>query len=924
MTLLTPDTAPRPPDVWEPGHRFLLRAAGLPLETVRGLRCPRTGDWANEVLELEQWLTAEGAALSELLHGLLGAADAAGSDARRLLLTLRREVFNNRLPADPGAAERLVTGLAEPAGARLAGWLARRTRYRDLLAQGPGLLAGETRAARRALREALSGDRLRLGLLLASPTLDSRLDGYLKDTSAEPGKRMRKIERSALTYLYRTACKTSPFSTLTAVATGTFDAGAPDSAPPALRVGEEWTSHVRLNVVVLGRLADLILADPVRRQDLPVVLAPGWGRDEDRIRYVRQWVTTGDDSAAVTFDAVRDRLFYLRSSGTLDRLLTFFSTHERLRHRDLVDMLRTERGAEPEEAERYAAALLQLGMVQVPGLRTDVHSPDPLRSFQRALRGLGAPWADAVAAGLDGPAACLAAYPGAPLTERRTLLRTLRAQLLDVQRELGAEDPALPQTLVYEDVSAGEDLPGGPGPLAGATGQALRRVEGILPMYDITLPQRITLRGFFLARHGSGGRCDDLLGLVHDFHEDFFDQYISFTSKRSAFDADGEYVPEENWLGQSALRTLDTARRRFVAGMREQWEKHGTADEIRLPAGLLAEVSGELAPITPDFTPQSHHIQVAGAGPDGQPLIVLNRSYGGLAFPFSRFTHVFDPEGTTAPDTAPGLSERLRGELLAHAPRGAVLAELTGGPITTNLNLHERLTSHQIVCPGETSTVPEDARIHLEDLYLQHDEDTDRLVLRSRRLECEVVPVYLGYLVPVALPEIPRTLLLLSPSTMTPTDPWGGVPEGPADDGVTRRPRVVHDGVVISRRSWTAEGRVLPARTPGADEAEWFLGWRRWRRTHRLPAQVFATVLREGRRALGAKPLYVDFDSPLSLTAFDALLERGPGDCVVLREALPSEDAPHVISEQGHHVAELAVETFTSRPRTEDGPTCRN
>ncbi|MER5629115.1 lantibiotic dehydratase [Streptomyces nitrosporeus] len=928
MTLMTSDTAPRPPVVWEPGRRFLLRAAGLPLETVRGLRCPGTGAWAEEVLDLEERLTAEGTALSELLHGLLGPADAAGSDARRSLLALRRQVFNNRLPADPRAAVRLVTGLAEPAGTRLADWLAHRTRYGELLTKGPGLLAGETRAARRALREALSGDRFRLGLLLASPTLDSRLDGYLADTSAEPGKRMRKIERSALTYLYRTACKTSPFSTLTAVATGTFGEGAPGADPVALRVGERWTSHVRLNVVVLGRLADLILADPVRRQDLPVVLAPGWGRDEDRIRYVRQWVTTGDDSAAVTFDAVRDRLFYLRNSGTLDRLLTFFGTHEGLRHRDLVEMLRTERGAGTDECERYAAALLQLGMVQVPGLRTDVHSPDPLRSFQQALRGLGAPWADTVADGLEGPAACLAAYPAAPLTERRTLLRTLRTRLLDVQRDLGAENPTLPQTLLYEDVSAGEDLPGGPGPLAGTAGRALRRIEGILPMFDITLPQRITLRGFFLARHGRGGRCDDLLGLVHDFHEDFFDQYISFTSKRTAFDADGEYVPEENWLGQSELRTLDTARRRFAAGMREQWEKHGTSDEIRLPAGLLAEVAGELAPVTEGFTPQSHHIQVArtapGDGGDRPPLVVLNRSYGGLAFPFSRFTHVYDRDGAAGPDTPPGLSERLRAELRSRCPEGAVLAELTGGPVTTNLNLHGRLTDHQIVCPGETSTVPEEARLHLDDLYLRHDEATDRLVLASRRLGREVVPVYLGYLVPVALPEIPRTLLLLSPSTMTPTDLWGGVPEGPAHDGVTRRPRVVHDGVVIGRRSWTADARALPAREPGTDEARWYLAWRRWRRTHRLPAQVFATVLREGRRALGAKPLYVDFGSPLSLAAFDALVEREPGASVVLREMLPAEDGLHLTSGEGSHVAELAVETFTSRPRTEDGPTCPN
>ncbi|MDV5143417.1 lantibiotic dehydratase [Streptomyces sp. SBC-4] len=923
------DTALPRPVTWEVGRRFLLRAAGLPVETVHGLRCPRTRAWADEVLTREERLADGGGALSEELHALVQAADAVGDDARRALLALRRQIFNNRLPTDPAAAVRLVTGLDESAGARVSAWLDDRVAYGELVGAGTDLLAEELHTARGELRTALSRDPLRRGLLLASPVLDSRLDAYLGDTRADPEKRMRKVERSALAYLYRTACKTSPFSTLTPVATGVFDTGAGKGAD--LRIGgpEAWTGHVRLNVVALGRLAELILADPVRRQDLPVVLSPGWGRDEDRIRYVRQWVTSGDDDASVTFDSVRDRLFYLRGSGTLERLLAFLDERAGLRHRDLVEWLRTEHGADPAECERYATALLQLGMVQVPCLRTDVHSPAPLRSFQLALRDLGTPWADSVADALDGPAACLAAYPAAGLAERRALLRTLREQLLDVQRELGAEEPTLPRTLLYEDVSAGDDLPCGTGLLTGATGQALRAVEGVLPMFDLTLPHRITLHGFFLARYGRGGRCDDLLGLVHDFHEDFFDQYVSFAAKRTTFDANGEYVPEENWLGQPALRVLDGARRRFITGMRELWEsrdRNGTDDELRLPADLLASVSGELDPLVGDFVPQSHHLQVALPAPDSEarPRVVLNRSYGGLAFPFSRFTHVYDEVTASGPPGGAGLSERLRSELRDRRLRGAVFAELTGGPVTSNLNLHGRLTDYQIVCPGETSTVPEEARLDLSDLSLEHDEQTDRLVLRSRRLDREVVPVYLGYLVPVALPEIPRTLLLLSLSSMTPTDVWGGVPEGPAVDGVTRRPRVVHGDIVLSRRSWTADAAVLPVRRPGTDEASWYLEWRRWQHRHGLPDQVFATALREGRRALGAKPVYVDFASPLSLTSFDALVDREPGTEVALREMLPAEDALHLTSTQGRHVAELAVETFTSRHRTEDGPTCRN
>ncbi|MFB7937662.1 lantibiotic dehydratase [Streptomyces sp. NPDC056049] len=940
---------------WEVGRRFLLRAAGLPVETVRGLRCPRARAWADEVLAHEERLAGEGEALSEVLHGLVEAADASGDLARRALLALRRQIFNNRLPADPDAAERLVAGLDPAAGARVGGWLKDRARYAELLAEGPGLLAEEVRGARGALRSALAEDRLRLGLLLASPTLDSRLDAYLADRAAEPDRRMRKIERSALTYLSRTACKTSPFSTLTPVASGVFtdraDDGAGDDtaggtaagaraggtrAAGELRIGEAWSSHVRLTVVALARIEELILADPVRRRDLPVVLSPGWGRDEDRIRYVRQWVTAGDDSAAVTFDAVRDRLFYLRSSGVLERLLGFLGAGEGLRYGDLTGWLRREHGAEPAECERYAAALLGVGMVQVPALRPDVHDGDPLRSFQEALRGLGADWAETVAGGLDGPAECLARYPAAGLAERRALLRELRQGLLGVLAGLGAEEPTLPQTLLYEDVSAGDAVTAGAELLGGETGRALRAVEGVLPLFDLTLPHRITLHGFFLARYGRGGRCDDLLGLVHDFHEDLFDQYLSFTAGRVAFDADGTYVPEENWLGQPALRSLDEARRRFAAGMREAWERDGGAEELRLPASLLSGVAAELAPVTGDFVPRSHHLQVdLGGGADGH-RVVLNRSYGGPAFPFSRFTHVFDGEaegegGSGVGEGRAGLSARLREELRERQPEGAVFAELTGGPVTSNLNLHGRLTDHQIVCPGETSTVPAEARIELDDLSLTHDEETDRLVLRSRRLGRRVIPVYLGYLVPVALPAIPRTLLLLSPSTMAPADVWGGVPVGPAVDGVTRRPRVTHGDVVLARRAWTAETAVLPVRRPGGDESAWWLGWRRWQRTHGLPDRVFATPRRAGRRVPGAKPLYVDFESPLSLTAFDALIDRGEGASVVLREALPAEDGLQLVSARGRHVAELAVETFTSpaprtpaRTATEDGPTCRN
>ncbi|MFG3097661.1 lantibiotic dehydratase [Streptomyces sp. NPDC048202] len=889
--------------------RFMLRVAGLPAETVEVLRAPETADWAARTAAEEDRLRALGARLSDPLSAAVGGTEDAA--LRRRLLTLRRQVFNNRLPADLPAARDLASGLDGDTGADLTAWLDARLRWEELRAEGETVLGEALARTRAALRGLALDDRLRRGLLLASPTLEERLDAFAADRNPAPGKRARKMERSLLSYLYRTACKTSPFSTLTGVALGGFTEGG-----DLTEVGDAWTSHPRLNVVVLSRLAELIVADPARRADLPVAPASGWKLDDDRVRYVRRAVTAGDDSAPVSFDAAQDRLFFLRRQGALDGMLTLLrDTEGTLTHGDLARWLAASTGAGEEEAGHYLTALRDLGMLQLPSLDTSVHSPDPLRAFQRALRGLGVAWADTVAARLDGPAEAVARYGAADVPTRRALLAGLRSELGSLQLDLGAERPVLPQTLLYEDVSAGTTS----APLAQWAEPVvapLRSIGRVLPAFDVALPQRLTLKGFFVARYGRGGRCEDLLRLVHDFHEDIFRQYLQFTAAKDGYLPDGSHAPEENWLGVREITAVDRARAMLTARMRERWaELPRDVEEFVLDDATVDEMADALGTAAPVFRPQSHFLQLARRE-DG-PLAVLNNSYGGLCFPFTRFTHCFDGSD--------GLTGALRDGLRAVPPSGAVLAEVTAGAATTNLNLHGRLTDYEIVCPGENSTAPEEARLHLDDLYAVHDETEDRLLLRSRRLDREVVPVYLGYLVPMVLPEIPRTLLLFSPTSRSVPDVWRGVPTGEAVDGVTRRPRVRHHALVLQRRSWTVADGHLPLRAPGTADADWYLGWHRWRVRHGLPARVFATVHEEtadGQGAAwfgGSKPQYVDFESPLSLTALEGLL-AGKRARTVFEEMLPAEDELHVTSPRGRHVAELAVELLPARPEEDATP----
>ncbi|WP_329100874.1 lantibiotic dehydratase family protein [Micromonospora sp. NBC_01699] len=890
------------------GPLFVLRVAGLPVTAVRRLRSPTTSEWADEVLRREHRLAARGAELSEALHGLVKANE--DELSRRRLLTLRRQVFQNVLPADPAGAVELVGSADDPVASRLSGWLRDRRELAELRDAGAAVLADELARNRDELRLLVDEPRLRLGLLVASPVLA----GQLRELPAGDGardKRARRLERSVLSYLYRTACKTSPFSTFTAVGLGRFTTepttpveSTTTAGPTTTAEGDRidlpgaWTSRVRLNVVVLGRLVELVMADPGRRADLPVELTAGWRHDDDRIRYVRHWVTTGDDDAPVSFDSIRDRLFFLRRSGLLDRLIGLFAERPALRCGDLLRWLADEQGAAPQECERYLSALLDLGMLQVRCLRTDVHTPDPLRALRDALRDVDRPWATGLAGRLDGLVRYLDRYPAADVETRRRLLADLRADLGEIARDLGAPAAPIPQALLYEDVA----VDGGPARLdldrwERLIGPGLAAVERILPAFDPILAHRLTLKGFFVARFGVGGRCDDVLKLVEDFHEDLYRQYVSYTADRRPYDEHGAYLPEENWLGLPGITALDDARQLFAGHLRTLHAGHPPGADLHLDDRVVAEVAARLEPLRGPFVAQSHFVQLVAREPD--PLVVLNQSYGGLSFPFSRFTHCFGPD----------LADRLRRHARLVAPEGAVLAEVTGGAASTNLNLHGRLVDHEIVNPGETSCAPPERQLPLGDLTVTHDVGADRLVLRSRRLGREVIPLYFGYLIPVALPEIARTLLLLSPASTGHLDVWAGVPAGEAHAGVTTRPRVRYGHVVLSRRSWHAYAAELPIRVPGTPEHEWFLGWRRWRLTHALPRQVFVTVHQPGG-ATGrpAKPQYLDFDSVLSLVALEGLVKTRQAR-LVLREMLPAEDQLHVHSDLGTHVAELAVQT---------------
>ncbi|WP_157739812.1 lantibiotic dehydratase [Micromonospora narathiwatensis] len=900
---------------WRMPEVFMLRTAGLPLEVADRLAFDDGAAWARRTLALEDRLRATAPPLADALEVAV-ARNLDDEHLRRRLIRLRRDVWNLRKPSPADAGAWPEGPLGAGTHRMLADWLETFAAYRRELADGAAVLHRELAERRAVLRELADDPDLRGGILLASPSLDQYLPAYLA-APGRLGKRARRVERSLLEYALRTACKTSPFSRLTTVNVGTFGAGADpllDVSP--LGTGEVKRGAARLNLAALGRLSAIVLADETLRADLPVTVTTGWRIEHGRLRYLRRRRTSSEDGdAAITLESIHESLFVLPTGRVLHDILDALDGGRVRRMADLVTELATE-GRPAAEIEQYLHHLLRVGLLVVPNLHLDIHADDPVDGYRRALREIGRDWADRLAERVAAVNRLAVGYPAHDVPGRRRVLAEIRRELVAAHADLGRPDVPAPRTLLYEDATLCTRVP-----VTGDRGRwerdilpGLRALAQIMPVFDINLPRRLATKGFFRARYGAGGRCDDLLTFAHEFQQDFFEHYTGRMMRRRAFDADNTYVRQENWFRQEEITALDDARIEVARRMRDAYDRlPAGAEELRLDDAFMSDVAAMVPETLGTLDPRSFFLQLADQG--DRHRVVVNRVYSGMTLLFSRFAHLFADQD---------LAGTLRAELARLQPPGAVLAELKGGYDATNLNLHPAVTAYELVCPGEISFRPAGEQIHMDDLSVEHDPVADRLLLRSRRLGAEVIPVYLGFLLPMALPEVQQVLLTFAYLGMAQPDLWAGTSVPLPGRGMAGYPRIVYGDMVLQRRMWKLHPDHLPpARTPEQSDADWFLSWQRWRRDNGLPRRVFATP--EGGRITptagedagrpGAqpgprpdhKPLYVDFESHFCLQLLEAT-GRGGGSRLVLTEMLPDRHEQVLRGPGGTHVTELTVE----------------
>lgn len=898
--------------------QYLLRVGGLPITVLDELNFDQTVQWLNATLSLEVVLDTRKEELVDVLHEAVNMYKE-DQALRRKLINFKRGVFNIRLKSYQEEAIRIALLLPPEAADLLNEWIDLYSRHQDLLARGPQLLAREMAQKRAHLKQILTTPDFRKGVLLSSPLLDEAIDAYLASDNQELSRESRTVEHSLLEYLFRTTCKTSPFSTFTPISFGAFEyqRGISEQDIDLTLATMEKQSFTRLNMMLLSRLSTQLLADPEIRQVIPVRLTTGWRIQNGKVKYMRRKASSEEHGGAVAsmLDVVQENIIQLPLGPLLNLLIEMMQDGHEERLGELVVRLCVQKrfSTTEEEVERYLQHLLRLSFLIVPAFQLDIHKERPLAAYRESLYATAVPRLKQVADDLGEIERLVDDYATASPSACRAMLAEIKEKLSTLS--LPHSTISLPKTLLYEDTALK------PQRLAVSSQNWQRllaqvsELQSLLPALDATLPDRLVMRNYFQRRYGVGHRCDDFLAFADMYNQDFLQLQKREATRAPA--GGNELRVRENRFHLPELEQLNEARLEIA---RYLGQAHASlppgAQELVLGDDFLSAISA-LVPQTFDAI-QSHTFFSQFVNLDREPLLIINQIYSGLTLMFSRFAYCFADEQDDS------IAARLRATLEELQPPGTIFAEVKGGYEATNLNLHPIVTPYELVCPGELSTRPLSEQIELEDLYIEDNAQNGRLSLYSKRLGKEVIPLYLGFLIPLALPEIQQILLQFSYLTMCSLDLWSGTGIAEQAGGYRSYPRLRYKNIVLQRAMWRLRLDQLPRREPGEPDAHFFLKVARWRKALGLPSKVFispdrsSTIVvsegtengREAKKPAGAvtyKPLYVDFENYFSLALLEATIRKANTGLQVT-EMLPDRDHLWLKHDGEDYVSEFVFE----------------
>lgn len=695
--------------------------------------------------------------------------------------------------------------------------------------------AADRKLVRSRLQQLLNRPEVKEALWLASPDLFSTLSLWEKQPDSDKGQ---KLEHSLYRYIARMSSRPTPFGLFAGCSVGKI------GAERRLEVGprNQYWRRSRLDMEYLGNLTDKISTDPQLYSELSfrpntsLYLAAGryhhsQGYFDDKIRSYRLVATQPTPYLEATLQRA--------AAGATPRSLA-------------AALVEDDPEIPIEEAEEYIRQLIET-QVLVSDLAPPITGPEPI---------------DDMLSQLDHP--------------QTVSIKNALCSVSGLLRELDTSGMGNDLSRYQEIVNSVSQLP------AEFKQEHLVQVDMMKPAANAYLDQRLIhdiLRGVEMLHSLTPPLQDPFKEFKKDFVERYESQQvplelvldeevgIGFERKDTPGSMPEPLIEDLDFTRAEDREEAKATKQDFILLRKVEELARANATILELDAKLVEALRPENPPppIPDAFAVMGHVAAESGDKENKYSFYLQSASGPSGAILLGRFCHA--DEQLTA-----GVKEHLRAEEEACKDENVVFAEIAHLPEGRIGNVLYRPILRKYEIPFlATSRVPLEQQIPVTDLTVSV--ENDRVVLRSRRLGCEVLPRLTsahGYS-HVRNLKLYKFLCLLQTQAVTSGVAWNwGILEQ-----LAFLPRVTYRNLVLALARWRVEKEIIERLSKGQG-AERLRRVEEWRIAQRIPRFVLLTE--------ADNQLLIDFENVLSVETFVEYIKKR--DNIRLVEMFP--DAGHL------------------------------
>src|SRR5215472_4502519 len=840
-----------------------MRSGGVPPGGLRDLLFEKTMEAVDCLLELEAANARDRGIAVKLLETLIGVTPT-GIGARLELISLKRDIFNDRVPQKP-LSDEARQRLSPKECAVLEEWTAVRMRRHRAEIEAKETFASESRQKSAALRRLCQRRHFRIALAQASPALSDDLDRAGNLPTRFSAGQTSRIERSLIRYYTRSAIKLSPFSSFMRTRVVRLSS-AWSPLPAMLPQRSALRRSVRINRAIVAHFAQKMAEHPEIRESIPIFLNGAIAQHGDRLHILR---LRRDMSQASRLRIPIESMARLRYSPALGRILDYFSSRaiKGVHLAQLVEDFAVEFGS-AEAASGFIQKLIDIGLLlrKIPLPQDDSSAVTALADAAATL-----PMPNgrlrAVTAEFDRLRDLELQLENASAAQQPGTLAALADAVQSTHRALDdARAPDWTSRLVSEEVV---DEPAAEMALPERWSPALDDMRNFLetygPLLDVNSSLRASIRHHLINEFGGGpvaflkfvagyraalpvvGQAgQDIAILRNPF---LIDMLAALEGMRSEL---GEVITAPAPLEEIDLRDVAVQRR---------WAERVSRLGMPRPAGGASLVTCFVQPCFDR---------------DGSAALVLNQMDAGPCRTLLRAVSAMS-------DT------RAKNEMVTEIARSISTIWREAQPCTIYSTFDYELNAcpivTRLVLDYEGDAEDRERSIRMGDLSIGVTADGNVELTAGRT---PVVVVHFGSVASAFQPLCTGLLLGIArsePILFRPFDPRHWNAEVPSSwPEIASFPRLVFGRCIVRRRGWLVKTSALPRRSPMEHPASYILRVRRWQREAGMPDEVFLRARSLGERNKGEdatsrsstlphKPQYVDFRNYLLVESMNELFK---------------------------------------------------